>query len=288
MRRLLLPFAALAALLPANAPTAALAGPLVADAGMARYALAADQQYLFEWLDPASAAVLADALGGENAALGHYWSTLMAGAVQMRREDAEAGETLWFNPLFDAGLAIAWEPSSTGWVAVAAVPVTGEMLRGEPFSALPVSYAGSIKDEAEARARATWAAAAAGPWVANDATSAGLVVLSRVMDGQDGLDGLRASEGYETAGMMVRELLAGTDDRALAAPLRDALALMGPDARLSLRPVAGWRRADGWTMALQSPDAPMLTWLAHFTDPAAEGQAATLAALQIANLGDVQ
>lgn len=284
MTKILTSLAALAALL----PIPAVAGPLVADAGMARYALAADQQYLFEWLAPASAEVLAQAMGGRNAALGHYWSTLMAGAVQLRRENAEAGETLWFNPLFDAGLAVRWEPSGSGWVATNAIPVTGEMLRGEAFSALPVSFVSSIKAETEARARATWNAAEAGPWVAHDATSAGLAVLGRVMDAQDGLDAMRASDGYAAAGVMLRGLLTTTDDRGLAAPLRAALEMMGPDARLSLRPVAGWRRDDGWTMALQSPDAPMLAWLAHFTDPATEGGAASLSGLQIANLGDVQ
>jgi hypothetical protein len=32
--------------------------------------------------------------------------------------------------------------------------------------------------------------------------------------------------------------------------------------------VTALRHADGWTLVLQSPDAPALTWLVQFADPA--------------------
>lgn len=280
---------AVLALMGVLAAAPALTEDLFARAGLARYALAADQGRFLDWLDPASREVFARAMGGDHGGLGASWSQLMAGAVQLRREDADLAETLWFNPLFDAGLAARWEKRGDAWVAIAAVPVTGERLRGEPLSLEPVHYTGgSIRQQAEALAARTWRVAAGADWLGADATDNGTAVLARVGAARSGLDGLRIAPGYDTAGAMVRAALVTGDESRLPPEVRVALGRMGSAARLSLRPVAGYRRTDGWTMALQSPDAPMLGWLVHFRDPAVAGAAATIAGYQVLNLGDAR
>lgn len=259
----------------------AQAEELVAHAGLARYALAADQGAFLDWLDPQSRAVFAAAMGGDHGALGLWWSQAMAGAVQMRREDGDLAETLWFNPLFDAGLAARWQRQGDRWVAQAAVPITGATLRGDRATA-ETDMAGL-----PALAARTWAAAADDDWLGHDATNSGTAVLTRIGTLRTALDLLRAAPGYEDAGVMARTALVTGSDAGLPADIRTALARVGTNARLSLRPVAGFRRADGWTMALQSPDAPMLTWLVDFAD-AADGGAATITGYRVLNLGDVQ
>ena len=275
----------LALLLALLAPAPANAGPLVADAGLARYALAADQGAFLDWLDPQSAAVFAAAMGGDHGYIGQYWSLIAVGAVQLRREEGDLAETLWFNPLFDAGLAARWERRGDGWVATQAVPITGEMLRGEALSLEPSRFGSSIKAGAEALAARSWQAAASADWFGADRTNAGTAALARAAAARAGLDALRATEGYDNAGIAARNLLATGDERALPPQLRGALWRMGADARLSLRPVAGYRRPDGWTMALQSPDAPMLAWLVHFATPA-PGEPAAIIATQLLHLGE--
>ena len=45
-----------------------------------------------------------------------------------------------------------------------------------------------------------------------------------------------------------------------------ATALYGAAARQALRPVAAYRRADGWSLVLQSPEGPGAAWIVHFAD----------------------
>lgn len=260
---------------------------LAAQAGSARYALAGDEGLFLDTRDPQSRAVFEAALGGDNGALGDLWSRLMAGAIQIRHENGDTAETLWFNPLFDAGLATRWERWEYGWRAVAATPVTGEMLRGEKIVAAPVQWgsSGSLKAAVEVRARASWAASANGGWLDRDATGAGTAALVRAMAARNSLDELRAAPGYEDAVMTARQMLVTGDAASLPSDVRNGLALLGQGARLTLRPVAGYRRPDGWTLALQSPDAPRMTWLVHFVDPAGAASGAGVKGFQSIDLG---
>ena len=277
---------ALASLSVTAAPVAA--EPLYAHAGLARYALAADQGTFLDWLDPESAGVFAAAMGGDHGELGSWWSHLMAGAVQVRREDGDLAETLWFNPLLDAGLATRWEQRAGGWVAIAVVPVTGAVLRGEPLAVAPTLPVGNLRQAMEALAARTWPAAEQASWFAFDQTGVGTAVVRRIGAARAGLNAMRATAGYETAGVLARDALVTGDETALDLPVRRALHAMGAEARLTLRPVSAYPRPDGWTLALQSPDAPMLAWLVHFADPAAPGAAATIAGFQLLNLGDAR
>ncbi len=273
----------------ASLPAMAQDNLLAAQAGSARYALAGDEGLFLDTRDPQSRAVFEAALGGDHGGLGDLWSLLLAGAMQIRRESGDTAETLWFNPLFDAGLATRWERWESGWRAVAATPVTGELLRGEKIVVAPVNWgsSGSLKTSVEARARITWTVSASGGWLDRDATGAGTAALVRAMAARDSLNQLRIAPGYENAVMSVRQTLVTGDASGLPAGVQKGLALIGQGARLTLRPVAGYRRSDGWTLALQSPDAPRIVWLAHFADPSGGG-AAMVKSYQIINQGEVK
>ncbi|MEI9905021.1 MAG: hypothetical protein WDN06_14450 [Asticcacaulis sp.] len=53
----------------------------------------------------------------------------------------------------------------------------------------------------------------------------------------------------------------------LPVAMRRGLAKYGDDARSTMGPVAAYRRKDGWTLVMQSPEAPQIAWLIHFADP---------------------
>ena len=284
MRKLSLPLFALMAL----APLPAAAGPLVADAGMARYALAADEALFLAQLDPSSRAVFESAIGDDFGAAGGFWSDIMAGALQLRREDGDTAEVLWFNPVFEAGLASRWQREGERWHVIAAVPVTGETLRGEP--ALPVLPGWMDSDGLAlglaSAAAAIWPAAQAADWFGADSTGAGSVAITRVLLARTALAEMTRAPGFAAARGELRAWLVGRSDATLPPPLRDALARIGSDARLTLRPVSALYRAEGWTVTLQSPDAPRIAWLAHF-GIGADGTASTLA-FETVDLGSGQ
>ena len=270
-----------------TAPASASDAPLAVETGLARYALAADEGLFLDTRDPQSRAVFEAALGGDHAVLGDLWSLLMVGAVQVRHETGDTAETLWFNPLFDAGLATRWRHTEAGWQAVASSPVTGEALRGQPIVRTPVNWgtSGSLKSAVETRARASWTASAGGGWLDRDLTNAGTAALTRAMAARQSLNRLRGAPGYEDAAQRVRQALVTGSDADLPASVRRGLIVMGQHARLTLRPVAGYHHPDGWTLALQSPDAPRLAWLVHFADPAGSDTPAAIKGYQLLNLG---
>ncbi|MCX7864844.1 MAG: hypothetical protein N2423_07405 [Novosphingobium sp.] len=285
-RRLVASLALLLACL-APGPAHAQNAPLVAVSGTARYALAADGAAFLEATDPVTRATLQQALGWDDSLFAELWSQIMAGAIQLRREFGEDAETLWFNPLFDAGLAIAWRLEPDGWQAVAAVPVTGEQLRGEAFGITPGTWRGSaIKPLIEARARASWQGAAERTWIGLIARDAGTTAMLRAHAAERSLDEMRLAPGYQGAVFSAWQGLVTGDEATLPEGVRRGLAITGLNARMTLRPVAAFQRPDGWTLAMQSPDAPRLVWLAHFTDPP-PGGSAMLRGYQLADMGEV-
>jgi len=94
-------------------------------------------------------------------------------------------------------------------------------------------------------------------------------VLMRPFEGNQGLYRMAATPGYEHALDLVDHLLVTGDPKTARLPvaMRRSLAVYGDDARSTLSPVAAYRRADGWTLAMQSPQAPQIVWLIHFADP---------------------
>ncbi len=266
-------------------PALAQADLLAAHAGKARYALAGSERLFLDIQDPSSRAVFEAALGPDYGLIGGFWSDLMAGAVQLRRESGDSAETLWFNPLFDVGLATRWQRGPGEWRAIAASPVTGEALRGEPSNMVVQWDANAdLKSAVEAKARASWAAGAHGGWLDRNLRDAGTAAVIRVLAARASLDRMQTSTGYAQALADVSKSLVSGDEAALPPSVRRALQLTGIQARRTLRAVSAYRRPDGWTLALQSPDAPRAAWLVDFADPAPGGRAA-IKAYQLVDLG---
>jgi hypothetical protein len=265
----------------------AAAGPLAVDAGLARYQLAASEELLLERLDPISRATFAAALGDDYGAAAGFWSDIIAGSMQVRLEDGDTADVLWYNPLFEAGLASRWRRVGDDWQAIAATPVTAETLRGGTAVVAPVDWdrAPVLKQAIEATARADWEVARSGGWFDHGATGAGSAAIARAYAARASLLSMQAAPGYADARIRLHELLVTTPDRSLPRELAAALGRIGTDARLTLRPIAAFRRVDGWTMALQSPDAPRHLLLAHFGGGSAQASAQILG-IQRVELGD--
>lgn len=275
---------------PGFAQTSAV--PLTVLAGTARYSLAASSDIMLRGLDPASQAVLGDALRmGRVSIPDAVWSRVMAGALQVRREADQSADTLWFNPLLDAGLVVRWVRAEQGWRILAAAPVTGEIMRGEA----PAEMLGWA-DTAEPLAIALKRSAALSfesvdgqSWnnLFVQTPDAQAPLLRRAVRADLALQEFTSTPGYNDALAFTRELLVADDPRTSKLPraLLQTLTEMGDDARLSLRPITAFRLDDGWSVAWQSPDAPGLALFAHFTDPPT-GQPAVPAGFNLVGIDD--
>jgi len=271
-------FAMLAAALLVQSEAAA--PPLAAISGAARYRLAASTDLMLAELDPGSAASIVRALGlGRDPDTGPAWSRIAAGAIQVRREAQDSADTLWFNPVLDAGLVIRWLREGETWTAIAAAPVLGETLRGEVVAgSAPLWAAGSgnLAIALKVSAARSFAAADAGSWnrLFAAAPYEALPVSERPDVAHRALAEMRLSPGYaDSLTLLYRILTTEASGRAMPAAMRDSLVALGDAARLTLRPITALRRPDGWTVVLQSPDAPKIAWFAHFADPAPGAQA---------------
>lgn len=262
------------ALLAAPAAQAAVTpGDLIVTAGAARYSLSSGASKL-AMLDDSSRAVFTQALALDNPDCAALWGRLLTGAVQIRRENGDQADTLWFNPLFDGGIVAHWTRAGGQWRAVTVTPVNGTTLRGEtPVDLRHPAWlrqggdmGRSLGDAAGASFadadRLDWARLYAAPGTVN-------AVLSSPYEGNRGLYRMMATPGYEHALDLIDRLMVTGDPAALKLPasMRRGLASYGDDARRTLSPVAAYRRSDGWTLAMQSPEAPQIVWLIHFVDP---------------------
>lgn len=274
MKRLVL-FASL--MLPAPALAQADNSALAVVAGAARYRLSASADLLMQDLDERSQRVLAAALGlDEDPALGLLWPDVVAGALQVRREANSSADTLWFNPLLDVGLVVRWVPRDNGWEALAAAPFLGERLRGEAATdALTPAWARrdtNLSASLRSAARASYAAADAGSWnpLFASAEADRLVIAARLIAARRAKQAVLTSRRAGDGLWLVRRLLVEDDPRQARLPdaMRASLAAFGESARRTLRPVMALRRPDGWSILLQSPDAPAVVWFAHLVDPA--------------------
>lgn len=259
------------ALLAAPAAHAVTPGDLIVTAGAARYSLSGGVSSL-SMLDDGSRALFTRRLGLDNPATAALWGRLMTGAVQVRRENGDQADTLWFNPLFDGGVVAHWTRTGGQWRVLAVAPVTGAALRGESghgglaWLASPGDMGKNLGDAAGT----TFAAADKADWATLARADADpMTVLARPYMGNRGLFSMAATPGYEHALELVDHLMIAGDPAALNLPaaMRSDLARYGDDARRTLSPVAAFRRPDGWTLAMQSPEAPQVVWLIHFADP---------------------
>jgi len=287
---------ALAAAL-ASAAIPALAAPaaptqLQLAAANARLTIASSPARWLQSLDaPAPALVAVLAPTGDDA-FDAEWAAIAAGAIETDRESADAAVTLWFNPVFDAGLAVRWVRTAQGWMPVDAAPVSGQLLRGEMRGGSPPPWpaaAGALAQNLAAAALVDDRAAASGVWPAALDASAGQraartwALMDRVSAARRTLRLMAMNPGYADAAWRVRRALVEDDPAKLPPQVQRDLARMGDAGLLALQPVAALRRPDGWSLVLQSPAAVGAAWFAHFTDPA-PGRAADLAGFTVAPL----
>ncbi len=272
MKALIIGLAVLAATGQARAAVAP--GDLIVTAGAARYSLSSGHSAL-AMLDETSRGLFVRNLRLDDPAMAALWGRVLTGAVQIRHESGDAADTLWFNPLFDGGVAAHWTRVDGLWRAQAVEPVTGGALRGEAGPVTPHGLAwlnggGDMGKALAGAAQATFAAADKADWAAFYTTPGNdLAAVMRAYEGNAGLYRMIETPGYAAALPLLDHLMISDDPAAdkLPAALQKDLAVYGDTARRTLSPVAAYRRKDGWTVAMQSPDAPQVVWLIHFADP---------------------
>ena len=244
--------------------------PLVAVSGAARYRLSASNELFLQYFDAQSKSAFAHLSGAANE---NTWQALMTGAMQLRHENGNIAQTLWFNPIFDAGLLVNWQKSGANWVAVSSKPILGAGFRGadENFT-MPMGeiLAKDYPRQLDSKSIQTLSNAQNANWATlgqdNDADK---IIRARIDDSQSSFSFLQLSKGYNGALALVRRMLVLDDPAAhnLDENLQAALNAYGVNARETLRFVSAYRGTDGWNIVMQSPDNPGLAWVAHFIDP---------------------
>ena len=253
--------------------------PLVAVAGAARYRLAASPGLLLATSPQPTALVFAGLMNGPGLLWGEQaWSDLVGGAVQLRRETGDLAQTIWFNPVYDSAVLVDWQRVDGAWIATAATAVLGETIRNDRSTSqqagapawldAPGGFARALEASSQVTLAALeglpdWKVLAVSPALQR---TAALMRVNRAA-GSIGLlgDALPRSRVIADALQRLAELAPG--EAGLNEDVAEALDRAGARARMTLRAVAAWQRPDGWTVAFQSPDAPALTFFAHFREP---------------------
>jgi hypothetical protein len=249
--------------------------PLQAAAASARYLLSSSPGLLIRNAHPQTAQTFSALIAGEGLVWGeNAWSDLAIGAVQLRRETDMTGETLWYSPLHDAGILVAWVKLDNEWVAEGAKVVLGETIRNssrfprELGSTLWLETDAGLAEALEANTLETlrvanslpaWSALVALP---REQRSIALIRANRARGGIDLARGPRRS-GVPIGELLYRLTFASPEEADLPVGVQEALERAGTNARRTMAPLAAYQRSDGWSVAFQSPDAPALTFWAH-------------------------
>lgn len=116
-----------------NSPSA----QLVIAASQLRFAFAGDVAQALQSLSPTEAALLSQRLGLGGPITASAWGYLIGASTQFLRLTADGAESLWWNPMADAGVILRWRRGTNGWRITAAAPYLGEVLRNAPADADP-------------------------------------------------------------------------------------------------------------------------------------------------------
>jgi hypothetical protein len=193
-----------------------------------------------------------------------FWPDLMAGALQMRHQSGDSGLTLWFNPVFDAGLLVQWKRGAEQWQPEAAWWVLGEDIRktapakGEPNSIAAANPATLALKNGEAVFRLVSAPGWRPP---QRSESAERIVRERVRAARTALANLQSTESGRTVFSAARRLMTLGEPVNLAGKpkMKAVLVALGPDVCQRMRVVSASQAGpQSWTLALESPDAPSL------------------------------
>lgn len=243
---------------------------LLASAAIARLRLSASTERFLGGFDAGPRAILTRALTSANVDP-HTWPQVMAGAVQIRHQLSDEGETLWFNPVLDAGLVVQWHRVGSDWTITNAWSVLGESLRQDAGGRRTSLLIGDI-DRAVVSDQFTIAARELPRFVAPNwrapvqtiGTSADVAL--RVRAANDAIAAMRQSPGYARAVIDAYELLSfsGPETVGIRPGVKRAIAAMDSDTRMTLRPVTAFRVGADWTLVMQSPVMPGVAWFVSF------------------------
>jgi hypothetical protein len=166
---------------------------LAFEGGLLRIQGAVSFDRLLNLLPADAASVLRNGLDYRGDAADRYWSSLLRSAVQYQKVDGTTAETLWWSPAVDAGIAISWNEVGADWRIVAAAPVLGETLRGEPVSfhggpawsakADPQTMTAALQETAAATRKAVLSGAL-NPLIEHPAASINVLARTAIMDGE--------------------------------------------------------------------------------------------------------
>lgn len=193
-----------------------------------------------------------------------FWSDLMAGALQVRHQNGNTGQTLWFNPIFDAGLVIEWKLEPGQWQPEAAWWVLGQDIRNSAAAKAEAKNTTAADPGALALqdGETVFRLANAPDWHPPQRSEAAeRIVRERVASARASLEKLQSSKGGSSVYWAARRLVTlGQPSAAAQGPkVKSALAALGPDARARVRVVSATPTgAHGWMLAMQSPDSPSL------------------------------
>jgi hypothetical protein len=257
-----------ASLTPAETPTT---GPLPVraslqiEAASARYRLTDTTTLFLKGFDADATKALQSALSvPKGEAVDKFWSDLIAGALQVRHQDGNAGETLWFNPVFDAGLVIEWKLGTGQWQPEAAWWVLGQDIRNDAAAKgeTKTVAAADPASLAQQNGEAVFRIAGAPDWRPPEPSEkAKKIVCERVTAARASLEKLQATKGGSTVYWAARGLLTLEQPSAAAngPQVKPVLTALGPDARERIRVVSATPTGThAWVIAMQSPDSPSL------------------------------
>lgn len=243
---------------------------LAASAATARLRLSASTERFLGGFDAGTRTILTRALASASVDP-QTWPQVMAGTVQIRHQSNDEGETLWFNPVLDAGLVVQWHRVGSNWTITNAWSVLGESLRQDAGGRLTPLLIGDIdravvSDQFTTAARElprfvapNWRAPVQTPGTAAD-------VVLRVRAANDAIAAMRQSPGYARAVIDAYELLSfsGPETEGIRPGVKRAIAAIDSDTRMTLRPVTAFRVGADWTVVMQSSFAPGVAWFVSF------------------------
>ena len=243
---------------------------LAASAATARLRLSASTERFLGGFDAGTRTILTRALASASVDP-QTWPQVMAGTVQIRHQSNDEGETLWFNPVLDAGLVVQWHRAGSNWTVRNAWSVLGQTLRPDDRGRNAPLLIGNV-DRSVVSKQLTTAARelprfAALNWRApTQLLAAPDDVALRVRAANGAIAAMRQSPGYARAVIETYELLSfsGPDEEGIRPALRLTIAAMDPDTRVTLRPVTAFRVGADWTLVMQSPFAPGVAWFVSF------------------------
>jgi len=191
--------------------------------------------------------------------------------------------------VFDTGLLLRWRYAQNGWTVSDGWWISGSDLRAEPAGTEPPLAIGRgdrtlLAHRLSSDAAKVFRTATAARWRAPGvAPLAAARALDRIKAARTALDQMPAAPGYGDSVWHAREILVhgGPTTPGIGPHLRKLLGQLGTTAQNSMRSVSAFRNKTGWTLVMQSPDAPGAAWFVAFADPVAKAPATIISVTKV-------